>query len=84
MTKHEQILSLLPAHLDEPITANGDTTIYEIEGSGEHGIWLRLKDFSEIGRDIYVWYELEETDLNYDMVANVIIERLTNDHAIQS
>lgn len=64
MTKHEQILSLLPIILEEPIIISNER-IYSISGNKEHGIWLRTSDES--------WHKLEESDQNYDMVADAIL-----------
>lgn len=73
MTKHQEILSHLPAHLDSPITVKSSphnvvAIIYEIQGEEDKGIWLRIGDGT--------WHQLEEKDRNYDMVANSILQRL--------
>ena len=81
MTKHEQILSMLPHDLKEPIDipaspVNEATRIYSIGGDKEHGIWLRIGDGT--------WHKLEESDQNYFVVALYIIRHLTNEIIYES
>lgn len=81
MTKHEQIISMLPVELDQPIKidaspVNEVTRIYSIGGSKKHGIWLRIGDGT--------WHKLEETDQNYEMVADAILNQLKHDNTLQS
>ena len=73
MTKHEEILSRLPAQLNTPITVKSSphtviVRIYEIDGNKDAGIWLRIGDGT--------WHQLEEKDRYYDMVAGSILQRL--------
>jgi hypothetical protein len=73
MRKHEQILGLLPIDLKHSLyipasPVNEAIIIHAIGGDRNYGVWLR------VGRG--AWYKLEETDKNYDMVADAILNRL--------
>ena len=75
MTKHEQILSMLPAKFMSPILTllpTGFMFIYEVVSPiNKDGIWLRINDGS--------FYCLEEKDRNYDLIADEILKNLTNE-----
>lgn len=72
MTKHEQILSLLPVKFQEAIkvkTPIDNVFIHHIVSPANvGGIWLLVNDGW--------WYQLEEKDRNYDLVADAILNRL--------
>jgi len=70
MTKHQQILSLLPVQLNIPIAVNADVRIYELE-KNENEILVRIGDGT--------WHQLEEKDHNYESVADAILNRLYDD-----
>lgn len=81
MTKHEQILSAIPISLGEPIdieasAKNEAVRIYSIGGDKEHGIWLRVGNDTWHKLDQNYWHKLEESDQNYDMIADAILNRL--------
>lgn len=71
MTKHEQLLSLLPAKFQDPVIVTlptGLIMIYEaVSPINKEEIWLRISDG---------WYSLEEKDKNYDLMADAILNRL--------
>lgn len=75
MNKHEEILSHLsgPVKFDTPVTVKSSphnivAIIHEIDGNKENGVWLRIGDST--------WHQLEEKDMNYDMVAGSVLQRL--------
>lgn len=76
MTKYQQIIILLEnLRFSPPIPIPSflgydEASIYEIDGNKEKGIWLRMADGT--------WEQLEETDNNYELVADAILERLEN------
>jgi hypothetical protein len=70
MTKHEQILSHLPVKFDLPAII--DTVIpvrvYGLEKTSAGEVMVQINDGS--------FHKLEETDNNYDLVADSILKRL--------
>jgi len=82
MTKHEQIISHLPRKFYPPVT------LPYFPGNRPNGI-LSL-EYDEQDLVIYAqvwdgsWYRLEETDWNYDLVADAIIKRLHGNNTLQS
>ena len=80
MTKKEKILSHLPKAFYPPIElpsfpGNCPTGILRLEAD-RNTIEVQVWD----GR----WYKLEETDWNYDLVADAIIKRLHGNNTLQS
>ena len=70
MSKHEQILNLLPLELDDRIELKINDKWNSIESviKNKGSIWVMMWDGN--------WYELEETDQNYDLIADTILKRL--------
>jgi hypothetical protein len=72
MTKHEQILSHLPVKFDTPVSVKipipTGIRIYSIEKTEAGEVMVQINDGS--------FHKLEETDKNYDLVADQIIKRL--------
>lgn len=80
MIKKEKILSHLPKSFYPPIAlppfpGNRPTGILRLEADG-NTIQAQVWDGS--------WYRLEETDWNYDLVADAIIKRLHGNNTLQS
>jgi hypothetical protein len=79
MTKYEQILSHLPKSFDEPIEVStpNPIAIQRIEKGNGNSIYLCVwRDSLYRQATEGAWYQLEETDKNYDLVADSILKRL--------
>jgi hypothetical protein len=72
MTKMQKILSHLPVKFDTPVSVKipipTGIRIYSIEKTEVGEVMLQINDGS--------FHKLEETDRNYDLVADSIIKRL--------
>ncbi len=73
MTKLQMILSAAPVCFDtpvlvKPVPVSYPVRIYEIQKTEAGAVMLRISDGS--------FHQLEESDYNYDRVADSIIDRL--------
>ena len=77
MTKLQKIQSHAPANFDEPVIIETPipVRIYSIEKTEAGEVMVQVNDGS--------FHKLEETDRNYDVIADAILQRMKNKSIIQ-
>jgi hypothetical protein len=78
MTKYEQILSHLPVkfprHAPIKVGTFNPIRIYSLEKTNDGEVMVQINDGS--------FHKLEETDRNYDLVADQILNRLHGNNTL--